>query len=84
MSDTNPIPDVAPSLPQRPLTPTQMVVYRILWGRPEGACRRTFAMHDVWEVANRISEIEDRLGITIRRERCTVHNHRHRVVRYKL
>lgn len=66
------------------LTVTQAFVYSILWGRPNGACRRDFALYDVWEVSNRISEIEARLNITINRARCTVHQHRHRVVRYSL
>ena len=66
------------------LTPTQRRVYGILYGAPQGACRRDFAQFDVWEISNRISEIEGRLGITISRERCRKHDHRHRVVRYSL
>lgn len=65
-----------------PLSPTQHLVWSLL--KQHSRCRRDFAGFDVWEVANRISEIEDRLGIVISRERCTVHNHRHRVVRYSL
>jgi len=71
--------------PYESLTPTQRAVYGILDANPySGACRRDFAMHDIWELSNRISEIEQRLGITIHRERCRVHDHRHRVVRYRL
>lgn len=70
--------------PYDKLTPTQRYVYDLLLARPDGVCRRTFAMHDVYEVSNRISEIEQRLSITIERERCTRHGHRHRVVRYSL
>ena len=66
------------------LTPTQRRVYGILYGAPQGACRRDFAQFDVWEVSNRISEIEDRLRITITRDRCVKHDHRNRVVRYSL
>lgn len=66
------------------LTETQRFVFDILHGRPGGACRREFALFDVWEVSNRISEIEARLGITIQRSRCVQHPHRHRVVRYSL
>lgn len=69
---------------RKPLTPGQRAVYGILYGRPNGACRRDFALFDIWEVSNRISEIESRLGISIQRERCTAHSHRHRVTRYKL
>ena len=70
--------------PHRLLTPTQRFVYDILLGHPYGACRRTFASVDVFEVANRISEIEDRLGITIQRERCTAHPHKRRIISYRL
>ena len=66
------------------LTPTQKRVYGILYGAPQGACRRDFAQFDVWEVSNRIAEIEDRLRIDITRTRCTKHDHRNRVVRYSL
>lgn len=67
------------------LTPTQSYVYALLDGRPlDGLCRRDFALHDVYEVSNRISEIEQRLGIEIERERCRIHKHRHRVIRYRL
>lgn len=66
------------------LSPTQRYVYNILEARGSGACRRDFAAFDVWEVSNRISEIEARLNITINRAKCTVHQHRHRVVRYSL
>lgn len=70
--------------PYKLLTPVQRYVYDLLLGIPDGVCRRTFALNDVYEVANRIAEIEARLGITINRERCTSHDHRHRVVRYSL
>lgn len=71
--------------PLRPLTPTQTAVYEILLARPyEGACRRTMATFDIFEVSNRISEIEDRLGITIRRDRCTLHAHRRPFTRYRI
>lgn len=66
------------------LTPTQDAVYWLLRGHPEGMCRRDFASHDIWELSNRISEIEERVGIDIVRERCVDHPHRHRVVRYSL
>ena len=62
--------------PDADLTPTQRVVYDVLRHHPYGACRRTFAEADVYEVANRISEIETRLGITIERGPCTAHQHR--------
>lgn len=66
------------------LTAGQAAVYSLLDGRPDGLCRRDFAQHDIFEVANRIAEIETRLGIQIGRERCTVHHHRRRIVRYSL
>lgn len=65
-----------------PLTPTQHLVWSLL--KQHSRCRRDFAQFDLWEISNRISEIEGRLGITINRDRCTTHNHRHRVVRYSL
>ena len=65
------------------LTGAQAVVWSLV-SRPGGACRRDLALVDVWELSNRISEIEDRLGIEIRRGRCVVHQHRHRVVRYSV
>lgn len=71
-------------LDQAKLTETQWCVLAILEARPGGVCRRDFAAFDVWEVSNRISEIEQRLGITISRAKCTTHQHRHRVVRYSL
>jgi hypothetical protein len=67
------------------LTPTQRIVYEVLRHHPYGACRRIFAENDVWEVANRISEIEQRMGITIDRESCGAHPHpRGMVVSYRL
>ena len=57
------------------LTPTQRIVYEVLRHHPYGACRRIFADHDIYEVANRISEIERRLGIVIDREPCRSHPH---------
>jgi hypothetical protein len=67
------------------LTPTQRHVYALLSGRIlDGLCRRDFALHDIYEVSNRISEIEQRLGITIERDRCHVHQHRNRIIRYRL
>lgn len=87
MSDTTPTVGGPQIDPYTALTPTQLFVWRLLlYARQDGRgmCRRSFALQDVYEVSNRISEIEQRLGITIERERCTVHDHRHRVVRYKL
>lgn len=67
------------------LTATQRAVYDILALRyPDGACRRTFALSDIWEVSNRISEIESRLGIDIERDRCKRHEHRRPVTLYRL
>lgn len=67
------------------LTPTQRAVYSILARHHyDGACRRTFAMHDIWEVSNRIGEIESRLGIEIERSRCNKHDHRRPVTLYRL
>lgn len=65
------------------LTPTQRYIYSLLLVNREGMCRLDFAHADVWEVSNRIGEIEDRLGITIERERCRKHNHRHAVTLYR-
>lgn len=65
------------------LTPTQRYVYSLLLVNREGLCRLDFAHADVWEVSNRIGEIEDRLGITIERGRCTKHNHRRPVTLYR-
>lgn len=70
--------------PEAALTPTQHYVWSILHGRPGGACRRDFADFDVFEVSNRISEIEQRLGITIQRAPCEAHSHRRRIIRYSL
>lgn len=72
--------------PYDQLTPLQRLIYAYLVGRPmDGACRRDFAADlDVFEVSNRISEIEDRLGIVIERERCRIHKHRVAFVRYRL
>lgn len=66
------------------LTETQRYVYSLLLVNREGMCRLDFAHADVWEVSNRIGEIEDRLGITIERGRCTKHNHRHAVTLYRV
>jgi len=66
------------------LTATQGAIWNLLRTHPAGLCRRDLARWDHWEVSNRISEIEDRLGIVIVRERCVDHPHRHRVVRYSL
>lgn len=66
------------------LTPTQRAVYGMLSAYPDGVCRRDFAEVDVWEVSNRIGEIESRLGITIHRDRCKKHNHRRPVTLYRL
>lgn len=65
------------------LTPTQAAVWVIL-RRPGGACRLEFALEDVWEVSNRVAEVEQRLGVEVTREKCVKHNHRHPVVRYSL
>ena len=71
--------------PYSALTPTQQAIYSYLVGRPlDGACRRDFAGIDVYEVANRITEIERRLGIVVERERCRIHRHRRPFVRYRL
>lgn len=66
------------------LTPTQRGVYAMLRAYPDGVCRRDFAEVDVWEVSNRIGEIETRLGITIQRDRCKKHNHRRPVTLYRV
>lgn len=66
------------------LSPTQRAVWELLMARPDGMCRRDFSAHDVWEVSNRISEIEAKLRVEIARERCWKHLHRHRVVLYRL
>lgn len=66
------------------LTETQRYVYTLLLVNREGMCRLDFAHADVWEVSNRISEIEQRIGVEISRDRCTLHHHRHRVVRYSV
>lgn len=68
------------------LTATQRAVYSILAGRPyDGACRRDFALeYEIYEVSNRISELEQRLGIEIERTPCKVHPHRRRLIRYRL
>lgn len=68
------------------LTPTQAAVYLILAGRPyDGACRRDFALeYEIYEVSNRIGEVERRLGITIERARCRKHAHRRPVTLYRL
>ena len=70
--------------PADKLTETQRYVYSLLLVNREGMCRLDFAHADVWEVSNRIGEIEDRLGITIERERCRKHNHRHAVTLYRI
>lgn len=72
--------------PYDQLTPLQRLIYAYLWGRAmDGACRRDFAADlDVYEVSNRIGEIEARLGITIERERCRIHKHRTAFTRYRL
>lgn len=68
------------------LTDLQGLIYAYLLARPfDGACRRDFAADlDVYEISNRIGEIEARLGITIERERCRIHKHRTAFVRYRL
>jgi hypothetical protein len=55
------------------LTPTQRIVYEVLRHHPYGACRRIFSEHYVWEVSNRITEIERRMDIVIDREPCPAH-----------
>ena len=74
---------VDPGATEGLLTPTQRAVWELL-KRPEGICRRTAAMADVFELANRISEIEDRLGIKLERDRCRLHDHRHHLTRYRI
>lgn len=65
------------------LTPTQRYVYTLLLVNRDGMCRLDWAKADVWEVSNRIGEIEQRLGITIERDRCKRHNHRNAVTLYR-
>lgn len=64
------------------LSPTQRYVYDLLKRGPR--CRLDFAAADVWEVSNRITEVEERMGIVINRDRCGIHAHRHPVTRYSL
>lgn len=74
-----------PALDLSALTGAQNAVYFVLELHGQnGACRRTFAKFDIWEVSNRISEIEQRLGISIERDRCKRHQHRRPVTLYRL
>ena len=69
------------------LTPTQRAVYALLdQYRISGQCRRDFAHADIYEVSNRIGEIEQRLGVSISREPCRqqTHRHRRRILAYSL
>lgn len=89
MSDTTPTtPEIEAQGPliHALLTPLQAAIFDYMNARPyDGACRRDFALDlDVYEVANRIAEIEARLGIKVGRDRCTAHGHRVRFVRYSL
>lgn len=68
----------------RNLTPTQKGVWGMLSAYPDGVCRRDFAEVDIWEVSNRISEIEARLGVSIIRDKCERHGHRNPVVLYRI
>lgn len=71
--------------PYSKLTPTQAAVFSLLDSRPyDGICRRDAAQHDIFELSARIGEIEDRLGITVIRERCRVHSHRKPFKRYRI
>ena len=63
--------------------PATRYVLDLLRWNPDGMCRRTFANHDVWEVSARVGELE-RAGFTVSRRPCNRHNHRTRVVEYRL
>lgn len=65
------------------LTDGQRYVYTLLLVN-RAMCRLDFAHADVWEVSNRIGEIESRLGITIERDRCKKHAHRRPVTLYRV
>lgn len=70
--------------PTRPKAGTvKAAVLNLLRAYPDGLCRRDFANHDIYEVANRIGELQ-RDGWIIVNRPCKRHAHKHRLVEYYL
>lgn len=58
-------------------------VLHYLQAYPDGRCRRDFALIDIYELSNRIGELEAD-GWVIQKGKCERHNHRHPFTLYKL
>lgn len=58
-------------------------VLNLLRYHPDGLCRRDFANQDIYELSNRIGELEDD-GWVIEKGKCERHNHRHPFTLYSL
>lgn len=58
-------------------------VLHLLQSRPEGMCRRDFANEDIYELSNRIGELQAD-GWVILKGRCQRHNHRQKFTLYSL
>lgn len=70
-----------------PIRPTKGTVKALVWhelmAHPEGLCRRDFAQMDVYELSNRIGELE-KDGWIIWKGKCERHHHRHPFTLYKI
>jgi hypothetical protein len=70
--------------PRKPKPSTvKAAVLHYLQAHPEGRCRRDFASIDIYELANRIGELEAD-GWIIGKGKCERHNHRHPFTLYQL
>lgn len=58
-------------------------VLNLLLAYPDGLCRRDFAQHDIYELSNRIGELEAD-GWVVHKGKCERHRHRHQFTLYKL
>lgn len=58
-------------------------VLHLLQTHPDGMCRRDFAAEDIFELSNRIGELEVD-GWLILKGRCDKHQHRHPFTLYQI
>lgn len=58
-------------------------VLNLLMAYPDGLCRRDFANEDIFELSNRIGELQAD-GWIIHKSRCEKHHHRQRFTLYSI